>query len=320
MRLAALFTLLFLTVTARAEIGVWPGYPDSLTDYTYEGDDLQTHWEDLTALIHIAYPDEAYIRNLFGQYPDLKAAMLREAAEARAHPALKAIMKDDYSALAIQLQNVWRLHYSGRYQQAYDLGMQLGPVGEIPANYARLINASFIITDKKVKLAEFRACEESSQSTLKLAPDYALNQYGLVYARVRILELLDNTQARNSGYIDYAQSALQKLMKRFPDEPVYPVTEGGLEAGIVARVGSLLATLTYGVSEDSAISAFNRALRYPKARQPTVLNEFATAMTRISVRNYGDDIRRLHTLCAQADVKSAEEALVQAQCRAELSR
>ena len=196
--------------------------------------------------------------------------------------------------------------------------MSLGPLGEVPANYARLINASFIVTDKNVKLAEFRACAESSQATLKLAPDEALADYGLVYARVRILELMNISDARNSGYIGFAQSELKKLMKRYPDEPVYRVTQGGLEAGIVQRVGSLLATLTYGVSEDSAIAAFNTALQSPKARRPTVFHEFATAMQRISPSNYKDSIAQLLSLCATADVTSAEEALVKRECMAQL--
>ncbi len=313
---ACLFISTLRPALAQAES--WPGYPADLPDYTYAGDDLKAHWPELTALIHITYPDEAWVKDTLDTYPDLKKGMLEAASDPDSDPALADLKDEDFAPLASQLQQVWRLHYAGKYQQAYDLGITLGPLGETAANYARLINASFIVTDKNVKLAEFRACERSSQATLKLAPDYALADYGLVYARVRILELLDTAQARETGYIDFAQQELKKLMKRYPDEPVYSVTQGGLEAGIVQRVGSLLATLTYGVSEDSAIAAFNTALQSPKARRPTVFHEFATAMQRISPSNYKDSIAQLLSLCATADVTSAEEALVKRECMAQL--
>lgn len=306
------------TTAAQSTKANWPGYPDSLPAYEYPGTQLAEHWTELTALIHIPYPDAGWIEETLNTHPALQAAMAAAARDPATDKSLIAASQGNYQPLAEQLQQVWRLHYGGHYEQAWRLGNQLGPLGEIPANYARLINASFILTDKSAKLAEFRACAESSQASLQLAPDYALSEYGLVYARVRILELLDNTQARSSGYIDFAQKSLASLARNFPQEPVYKVTQGGLEAGIVARIGSFLATLTYGVSEDSAVSAFNSALQVPKARKPTVLHEFATAMKRMSADNYRDSIRQLRSLCANADVASAEEALVQQQCRAEL--
>lgn len=298
----------------------WPGYPESLPAYDYPGTELEQYWAELTALIHIPYPDSGWVKETLNTYPALEAAMVTAAGDPDADQSLIAASKGNYQPLAEQLQQVWRLHYGGHYEQAWTLGNRLGPLGDIAANYARLMNASFIITDETTRLTEFRACADSYLTSLELAPGYALSEYGLVYARVRILELLDNSQARNSGYIGFAQESLAMLAETFPQEPVYKVTQGGLEAGIVARIGSFLATLTYGVSEDSAISAFNTALEVPKARKPTVLHEFATAMKRMSADDYRDSIQQLLTLCADAKVASAEEALVREQCSTELER
>lgn len=321
------FLFTFLTVflltafapLSHAQTSTWPGYPSELPQFDLSGERLQQNWGELTALIHIPFPDADWVEQTLRQYPLMNSSMLAAASQADAPASLTALRNGDYQPLAMQLQQVWRLHYSGQYQQAYELGITLGPIGEIAANYARLMNASFILQDKTAKLAEYRACEVSSLATLKLAPDYALADYGLVYARVRILELLDSSAARATGYIGFAQNELKTLMARYPDEPVYLVTQGGLEAGIVARVGSFLATLTYGVSEDSALSAFNNALKIPKAHKPTVFNEFATAMQRMNPSSFRSDIRRLKSLCANADVISAEEALVKQACMAEQS-
>ena len=311
--------LVCLPLTAQASDALqWPGYPDTLPVYEYPGAQLSQQWSDLTALIHIPYPDADWIRQMLDTYPGLQGAMTTAATQSDAASSLKTATQGDYQPLSEQLQQVWRLHYSGQYEQAWTLGNRLGPLGEIAANYARLINASFILTAPDTRLAEFRACAESSQASLQLAPDYALAEYGLVYARVRMLEMMDNAQARSSGYIGFAQQSLASLAKSYPQEPVYKVTQGGLEAGIVARIGSFLGSLTYGVSEDSAISAFNTALQSPKARRPVVLHEFATAMQRMNSNRYRDSIQQLLTLCTQADADSAEEALVQQQCVSEL--
>src|SRR5690554_7915197 len=37
-------------------------------------------------------------------------------------PAVKALLNDDLSPLAAALQQAWRLHYEGKFEQAYNLG------------------------------------------------------------------------------------------------------------------------------------------------------------------------------------------------------
>ena len=71
---ACLFISTLRPALAQAES--WPGYPADLPDYTYAGDDLKAHWPELTALIHITYPDEAWVKDTLDTYPDLKKGML----------------------------------------------------------------------------------------------------------------------------------------------------------------------------------------------------------------------------------------------------
>ncbi|WP_300427083.1 hypothetical protein [uncultured Thalassolituus sp.] len=293
----------------------WEDYPDDLPAFNYEGSALKEHWADLTAITQVDYPDANWLRSMMEQYPRLAIAVLEAASGDDVHPAVAAaIHKTDYEPLAAQLQQVWRLHFAGRFKEAYELGMTLGPFGQIPAVYSRLIHATLLVKDKDEKLEEFNSAAEQSNVGLTLAAGYDFALFGLVYARVRTLELMSTGEARSSGYIPYSQETLKELRERNPEQAIYPATQGGLEAGIVERVGSFLGSITYGATESSSKEAFEKAMAL-EHRVPAIYYEYAVALSRLDADDYRKKIRELTSQCATLTVHTAEEALNQLHCR-----
>jgi len=293
----------------------WKDYPEELKQFDFSGDKLQQHWQGLTKLTRVEYPDVDWITSMMADYPRLAHHMMVLGSDPEAHPAVfKAIQESDYSDLAQAVQEVWRLHYSGQYEKAYELGMQLGPVGEVPAIYSRLVHATLLIDNHDDKMEEFEEAAALSNEGLALAPEYRFAEFGLVYAKVRMLELMSTGEARSSGYIPIAQDKLDKLQEYAPDRGAYPLTRGGLEAGIVERVGSFLGSITYGATESSAIENFEKAQKL-LPDMAIVYNEFSVGLIRLDEDDFRKDIRKLLNTCMAIEPVNAEDALNQMHCQ-----
>ena len=317
MRTWLLYLLLLPCCTVSAT--EWQSYPDTLPVFNYDGDLLRQNWPQLTAVTQVEYPDSSWIKAMMQRYPRLAIATLEMAGRDNAPASVKAaIHQTNYEPLAQDLQQVWRLHFAGKFREAYELGMTLGPFGQIPAVYSRLIHATLLVDDKNDKLAEFDAAAGQSNEGLTLAPDYDFAKFGLVYARVRTLELLDTGEARSSGYIPFAQDELEALHKRHPHQAIYPATQGGLEAGIVERVGSFLGSITYGATESGSIEHFDNAMA-SESTMPVIYYEYAVALGRLDEKEYRRKIRKLAETCTYLPVYTAEEALNQFHCQHLLS-
>ena len=314
------FVLSALIFSIGAHATDWEEYPESLPQFSFPGDSLRQQWDNLTRLTQVAYPDENWIKSMMTDYPRLAHHMMVLGSDPDSHPAVfKAIQDSDYSDLAAAVQEVWRLHYSGHYREAYKLGMQLGPFGEVPAIYSRLVHATLLIEDHDEKMSEFSESAALSNEGLTLAPEYRFAEFGLVYAKVRMLELLSTGEARSSGYIPIAQDKLDKLQEYAPDRGAYPLTRGGLEAGIVERVGSFLGSITYGATESSAIENFELA-RKLLPDMAIVYNEYSVGLKRLDEDDFRKEIRELLNTCIGLTPVNAEDALNQMHCKRSLEK
>lgn len=309
------FFLFVLFLFSPAQATDWEKYPKSSPTFDFEGEKLHQHWDELTAISHVEYPDTAWLKYMVTRYPRLAYTLVTMAAEKDVHPAIYAAIHDsNFDPLAYEIQQVWRLHFSGHFEEAYELGMQLGPLGAIPAVYSRVIHASLLVDGHKDKFEEFEAAAHQSNENLIMVPDYSFAQFGLVYARVRTLELMETGEARSSGYIGFSQEQLEKLQQRFPERAIYYATQGGLEAGIVERIGSFLGSITYGATRKSAIKAFDQSLTLT-SHVPAVYYEYAVALARLDKKDFRKDIKKLLNTCVDLTPASAEEALNQMHCQ-----
>lgn len=294
----------------------WLAYPTTLPSFDYSGDKLKEFWPMLTQGTQQEWPDEYFIVGMEQRYPDLHIHMLERAKQENAHPALKALAAGNATPLTEAIQEVWRLHYQGQYQQSYELGMQLGAMGAVPAIYSKLIYATFMIQDSKEKLATFREVAQQSEALLPMTPGYDFAEFGLLYARVRILERLNTPAALATGFLGSTQTRLRKFTERNPQNGLYPTTLGGIQAGVVERVGSMIGRVTYGATATRTIERFEQALAL-ESELPVIYNEYIVALSRINPKKYQNRIQDLSTKCVTLIPYSAEEALNQANCTLE---
>ncbi|WP_419813160.1 hypothetical protein [Bacterioplanoides sp.] len=304
----------------------WLSYPDSLPVFDYSGDKLKQHWPELTKATFIAFPSADNLAEQAQRYPQLLDtnwnAPDSDSANAQpqpVHPAVSQAINGDFQPLSAAVTQVWRFHFQGQFQQAYELGIQLGPAGLIPAFYARLMHTAFLQHDPQTRLHHYQEIISYSEALLPLVPDHPDALFGAAYAYARELELLATSAAVGSGHLSIARDMLKEMQQQFPDRALYFAIEGALQAGVVERVGSFLGRITYGSTESGALTRFQKALTLEN-QLPVILNEYAIALTRLDHKEYAGEIQQLLTQCAQLEVFSAEEALNQQACQNKLSQ
>ena len=311
--LVLLTTCLALPGFAQQNSQTWSSYPGSLPVFNYEGKLLKQSWPLLAAGTRLPWPDEAYMAQMISEYPALHEYTQQLVDNGQSHPALIAALNKDYTLLAAQVQQVWRFHFEGQYQQAYELGMKLGPAGYLPALYSKLIHTTFLITTSDEKELQFKQVEELANTLKPLADDYPFLDFGNAYQKARRLELMSTSAAASSGLLSDTMDRLKVLYKQDPDSPLYPAMLGGIHAGVIERVGGFVGSMTYGVSESEAIEMFENALA-KESRLPVLYNEFAQALIRIDGNEHQEKIRTLLEQCTLLTPYSAEEALNQDKC------
>lgn len=94
-----------------AKKSAWTRFPHSAKEFDYAGDKLKKAWPSLHAGDAEPFPD------------DKRAAALAKAAGKAAPKGL------DAAGLAEALQDAWRDFHRGDFQQAFEAGSALGPVG-----------------------------------------------------------------------------------------------------------------------------------------------------------------------------------------------
>ncbi|MEN9465546.1 MAG: hypothetical protein RL217_1727 [Pseudomonadota bacterium] len=309
-----LLAFLFVCLSLPSLAVEWKDYPRNLPQFDYSGDKLKAAWPELTKGTQQEWPDAAFFKRMAEKYPQAHQYTLKQAEAPDAHPALKALAAGNSAPMVEAVQQAWRFHYEGKFKDAYELGMQLGAAGAVPAIYAKLMYSTFMISSPKDKLASFREAAAQSEALLPMTPGYNFAEFGLLYARVRILERLNTAQALATGFLGSTQESLLQFTQNNPKNSLYPTTLGGIQAGVVERVGSLIGRMTYGATATRTIDRFEQALLL-EGNLPVIYNEYIVALSRIDADDYQKRIQSLAQKCATLAPFSAEEALNQALCQ-----
>lgn len=315
---ASVFILLFSFIhftspsVANEPTRIWTPYPETLPQFDYSGDLLQKNWALLTAGIQLPWPDSIFIQGMMSKFPLLSQQLIDLANKPDSHPALAPILQQNFQPLAEAVQQVWRFHYQGQYQQAYELGISLGSAGLLPALYAKIIHTTFLV-NKKQKAEKFLEIEAMIKPLIPLAEDFDFLTFGDAYQKARRLELLSTAAATASGLLGPTQTELQTLHKKSPQHPLYSAMLAGIDIGIIERVGGFIGGITYGANEDRAIKLFDDALLKEK-RLAVLYHEYAQALLRLDDSDYEIKFDSLLKTCINLPVYSAEEALNQKGC------
>jgi urease accessory protein UreF len=221
----------------------WAAFPSPNKAFFYDGPALAKAWKSLHTGDGEPYPN------------DKRAAQLIKAA---GKSAPKGVSADD---LAEQLQSAWRAFHAGEFEQAYQQGIALGPVGASVAAKAMGIHATYLVKKDDDKLARFQEVADIGEQAVAALPKEANSHYRLAFGYGRYGQGLSIAKALKMGLAGKVKTALDTCLKLDPKHAEAHLASALWHAEIVNKVGSTLAGLTYGAKRKAAEEHMKTALK-----------------------------------------------------------
>lgn len=274
-----LITLLAACSFSAAATDDWTAFPYDQSAYDYSGDKLRQAWPQLTRGFGSDYPfpDADWVMSMASAYP--------KALELTANGNTGFTGKpEEAQAYAAKLQDVWRLMFRGDFAETKKQGLALGGGGQIPAMFAQVIYAMFLVPNQEEKHQLLEEVIAYTDQAGELVKADIVAQFGSVYAKARLGEELSVPVVLKRGYTSQIPEALDALLAKQPQQPFALALYGGYEAGVIRKVGKMVGRMTYGVSADNMERYFSRSFK-AQDNLPIGHYEYANALSYV----YGDD-------------------------------
>ena len=226
-----------------AKKSTWTAFPSPNKAYIYQGPALSKAWKSLHTGDGEPFPDEK------------RAAQLIKSAGKSAPKGVSA------ADLAEQLQSAWRAFHAGEFEQAYQQGIALGPVGASVAAKALGIHATYLVKKDDDKLARFQEVADIGEQAVAALPGEANSHYRLAFGYGRYGQGLSIAKALKMGLAGKVKTALDTCLKLDPKHAEAHLASALWHAEIVNKVGSTLAGLTYGAKRKAAEEHMSAALK-----------------------------------------------------------
>ena len=158
-------------------------------------------------------------------------------------------------------QQAWRHYHAGEFQQAVETGQAAGGSGVNAAIKAQAIYANYLESAEKSRLALFEEAAAWADARRAEAPKDANAHYLYAYALGRYGQGISVAKALAQGMGGKIKDALGLAMKLAAHHADAHTAFGAYQAEVIAKVGALVAGLTYGAKKDSALEHFQKALK-----------------------------------------------------------
>jgi tetratricopeptide (TPR) repeat protein len=159
-----------------------------------------------------------------------------------------------------RVQGAWRNFHSGSFQQAVDEGTDAGGAGVNAAIKAQVVYAHYLEKNDKTKLALFEEAADWADARRANARKDANAQYLYAYALGRYGQGISVAKALAQGFGGKIKEALTSALAIAPAHADAHIAYGAYQAEVIAKVGALVAGITYGAKKDSAIEHFKKAV------------------------------------------------------------
>lgn len=273
-----LLIALLATCSLGADAADWKPFPLDQSAYDYSGDKLRQAWPQLTrGFGNYPFPDADWVVSMGSQHPQALEKTVAVGTGFSGKP-------EEAEAYAQKLQEVWRLMFRGDFAQAKEQGMALGVGGQIPAMFAQVIYAMFLVPDQNEKHRLLEEVIAYTDGAGEMIQTDIVAQFGRVYAKARLGEELSVPVVLKRGYTSQIPQELDALLAKQPRQPFALALYGGYEAGVIRKVGKLVGKMTYGVSVDKMETYFQRSFQ-ARDDLPIGHYEYANALTYV----HGDD-------------------------------
>lgn len=220
----------------------WTAFPHRSKDYDYPGDALEKAWPRLHRGDCEPFPDAATL-----------------AAAIAASP--KAAPKMGLDEAAAILCDAWRAYHRGDFAAAVDLGHSVGLLGAVVAAKATNIHATYLEEDEATKLALFQSVATRMEELQAATRGFANAHYLHAQALGRYSQGISIAKALAQGLAGKVRASLEQAVKIAPKHADAHIALGTYHAEIVAKVGGMIAGLTYGANKDDGVKHFETALK-----------------------------------------------------------
>ena len=248
------------------------------------------------------YPDKAYVHD---------AAGLRKSWP-RLHRGDGEPLPKEAAAL-----DAWRHYHAGEFAAAVAAGRKAGGAAINAAVKAQMIYANYLEQSEKGKLALLDEAAAWAETRRHEAPKDANGHYLYAYALGRYSQGISIAKALAQGYGGKIKDALATALKLEPKHADAHIAYGSYQAEVIAKVGGIVAAMTYGAKKDSALEHYQKALKLnPDSAIARV--EYANGLIMLFGKARMADAERLYQEAAACKPADAMERLDVELARSEL--
>lgn len=171
----------------------------------------------------------------------------------------------------------WIAFHAGEFERAARAGLAAGMAGYAAANKATCIYANYLEKSSAKKATLFQAVVNRCEEQQAQQPHNAAGFYWHAYALGRYAQDLSVIKALAQGIGGQVKHSLEQTLRLAPRHADAHIALGVYHAEVVAKVGALIAGLTYGANKEDCIKNFEAALALnPKSAIARV--EYANAL------------------------------------------
>ena len=211
----------------------------------------------------------------------------------------------------------WRHYHAGEFREAVEAGMAAGGSGANAAIKAQAIYANYLEKNEKTKLALLEEAAGWADERRGSAPRDANAHYLYAYALGRYGQGISVVKALAQGFGGKIRNALATALELAPSHADAHIAYGAYQAEVVAKVGALVAGVTYGAKKDSALEHFQKALKLnPDSAIARI--EYANGLILLFGKERLDEATELYEQAAKAKPMDAMERLDVERARSEL--
>ena len=204
--------------------------------------------------------------------------------------------------------DAWRHYHAGEFPEAVEAGIAAGGAGTNAAVKAQAIYANYLEKNAKTKLALLDEAAGWAEARRASAPRDANAHYLYAYALGRYGQGISVVMALAQGFGGKIKDALTAALKLAPSHADAHIAYGAYQAEVVAKVGALVAAMTYGAKKDSALDHFEKALKLnPDSAIARI--EYANGLILLFGKERLDEATELYEQAAKAKPMDAMERL-----------
>jgi tetratricopeptide (TPR) repeat protein len=274
----------------------WAAFPHPNKAFDYDGAKLAKAWPALHAGDQEPFPDEKRVAALLNKNPKLGK---------------------DAAAIADALQDAWRAFHRGDFEAAYDGGVAMKALGASVAVKAGGIHATYLVDDAATQTARYENLAQLADDAIKALPDEANSHYRRAFALGRLSQTISIGKALAQGLAGKVREALDTTLELAPRHAEAHTALGVYHAEIVAKVGGMLAKLTYGANAADAEKHLKQALKLTP-ESPIAWIEFGNALLLLHGDKREADVAEAYDKAARLKPRDAMEALDAAWATAQL--